>query len=89
MPQFVIERDIPGVGRMTQAERDAASLKSLEVLKQLGPDIQWMHSYVTDDKIYCIYFSPDEDLIRAHARKMGLPADRVSAVRSLLDPANH
>jgi len=89
MPQFVIERDIPGVGRMTQAERDAASLKSLEVLKQLGPDIQWMHSYVTDDKIYCIYFSPNEDLIRAHARELGLPADRVSAVRSMLDPANH
>ncbi|HSM10690.1 MAG TPA: DUF4242 domain-containing protein, partial [Lysobacter sp.] len=83
------ERDIPGVGRMTQAERDAASLKSLEVLKQLGPDIQWMHSYVTDDKIYCIYFSPNEDLIRAHARELGLPADRVSAVRSMLDPANH
>jgi len=89
MPQFVIEREIPGVGRMTQAERDAASLKSLEVLKQLGPDIQWMHSYVTDDKIYCIYFSPNEDLIRAHARELGLPADRVSAVRSMLDPANH
>ena len=89
MPQFVIERDVPGAGRMTQAQLDEASLKSLEVLKQLGPDIQWMHSYVTDDKIYCIYFSPDEDLIRAHAREVGLPADRVSAVRSLLDPANH
>lgn len=89
MPQFVIERDVPGAGRMTQAQLDEASRKSLEVLDELGPDIQWMHSYVTDDKIYCIYFSPDEDLIRAHARKMGLPADRVSAVRSLLDPANH
>lgn len=89
MPQFVIERDIPGAGRMTQAQLEETSLKSLEVLKQLGPDIQWMHSYVTDDKIYCIYFSPDEDLIRAHARAVGLPADRISAVRSLLDPAKH
>jgi hypothetical protein len=89
MPQFVIERDVPGAGRMTQAQLDEASLKSLEVLKKLGPDIQWMHSYVTDDKIYCIYFSPDEDLIRAHAREVGLPVDRVSAVRSLLDPAKH
>ncbi len=88
MPQFVIERDIPGAGRMSQAEIDAASLKSLETLQELGPDIQWMHSYVTDDKIYCIYFAPDEDLIRNHARIAGLPADRVSAVRRLLDPAS-
>jgi hypothetical protein len=87
MPQFVIERDIPGAGRMSQHALREASLKSLDVLQELGPDIQWMHSYVTDDKIYCIYFSPDEDLIRTHARKLGMPADRISAVRSLLDPA--
>ena len=86
MPQFVIERDIPGVGRMTQAERDAASLKSLEVLKQLGPDIQWMHSYVTDDKIYCIYRAPSEELIRQHADTAGFPANSISQVRATIDP---
>jgi hypothetical protein len=86
MPQFVIEREIPGAGRLSQDELRDVSEKSLAVLGELGPDIQWMHSYVTDDKIYCIYFSPDEDLIRDHARKLGIPADRVSAVRSMLDP---
>lgn len=86
MPQFVIERNVPGAGKLTQAQLDETSQKSLGVLQELGPDIQWLHSYVTDDKIYCIYFSPDEALIREHARLMGLPADRVSAVRSLLDP---
>ena len=86
MPQFVIEREIPGAGRMTQDELRDVSKRSLEVLGELGPDIQWMHSYVTDDKIYCIYFSPNEDLIRDHARMLGVPADRVSAVRELLDP---
>lgn len=89
MPQFVIEREMPGAGRMTQDEISKASLKSLEVLGELGPDIQWMHSFVTDDKIYCIYFSPDEDLIRLHARRLGMPADRISAVRYLMDPANY
>ena len=86
MPQFVIERSVPGAGQLTQAQVDETSQKSLDVLQELGPDIQWIHSYVTDDKIYCIYFAPDESLIRAHAREMGLPADRVSAVRHLLDP---
>jgi hypothetical protein len=86
MPQFVIEREIPGAGRLSQDELRDVSEKSLAVLGELGPDIQWMHSYVTDDKIYCIYFSPDEDLIRDHARKLGVPADRVSAVRGMLDP---
>jgi len=86
MPQYVIERDIPGAGRLTQDELRDVSEKSLAVLGELGPDIQWMHSYVTDDKIYCIYFAPDEDLIRDHARKLGVPADRVSAVRGMLDP---
>lgn len=89
MPQFVIEREIPGAGRLTQDELREVSQKSLAVLGELGPDIQWMHSYVTDDKIYCIYFSPNEDLIRAHARQLGIPADRVSAVRGLLDPDNY
>ena len=89
MPQFVIEREIPGAGRLTQDELREVSQKSLAVLGELGPDIQWMHSYVTDDKIYCIYFSPNEDLIRAHARQLGIPADRVSAVRGMLDPDNY
>jgi hypothetical protein len=87
MPQFVIEREIPGAGRLSQDELRDVSEKSLAVLGELGPDIQWMHSYVTDDKIYCIYFAPNEDLIRDHARKLGVPADRVSAVRGMLDPA--
>jgi hypothetical protein len=86
MPQYVIEREIPGAGRLTQDELRDVSEKSLAVLGELGPDIQWMHSYVTDDKIYCIYFAPDEDLIRDHACKLGVPADRVSAVRGMLDP---
>ena len=89
MPQFVIEREIPGAGRLTQEELREVSQKSLAVLGELGPDIQWMHSYVTDDKIYCIYFSPNEDLIRAHARQLGIPADRVSAVRGMLDPDDY
>ncbi|MEO6264110.1 MAG: DUF4242 domain-containing protein [Luteimonas sp.] len=87
MPQFVIEREVPGAGRMTAEEVCETSLKSLEVLQELGPDIQWIHSYVTDNKIYCIYFAPDEGLIREHARQLGLPADRISAVRHLLDPS--
>ena len=84
MPQFVIERDIPGAGRLSREELEATTRKSLEVLKDLGPEIQWIHSFVTDDKIYCIYFSPDETLIREHARRAGIPVDRVSAVRNLL-----
>jgi hypothetical protein len=88
MPKFIIERTIPGASRMTEAEIREGSLRSLEVLRRLGPDIQWIHSFVTDDKIYCIYFSPDESLILTHAQLTGLPADRVAAVRRLLDPAN-
>ena len=89
MPKFVIEREVPGAGRMTDAEIREASLRSLEALRQLGPEIQWIHSYVTDDKIYCIYYSPDEVAIREHARLAGVPVDRVAAVRRLLDPANY
>lgn len=87
MPRFVIEREVPGAGKLTEAEIRDASLKSLEVLKQLGPEIQWIHSYVTDDKIYCIYYSPDEGPIRLHAELMKLPVDRIAAVRRLVDPA--
>lgn len=87
MPEFVIEREIPGAHRLTDAELHASSLKSLEVLKQLGPDIQWLRSYVTEDKIYCVYFAPDEAMIRKHASLLGVPANRVAAVRRLIDPA--
>ncbi len=84
MPQFVIERDIPGAGQMSREQLEEAIRASTSALDELGPDIQWIHSFVTDDKVYCIYFAPDETLIREHARKAGMPVDRVSAVRSLL-----
>ena len=89
MPKFVIEREVPGAGRLTEAEIRDASLASLAVLRELGPEIQWIHSYVTDDKIYCIYYAPDEFTVREHARLAALPADRVSAVRHLIDPLNY
>lgn len=84
MPHFVIEREIPGAGKMSPAQLQDAINTSVTVLEDLGPDVQWIHSFVTDDKIYCIYMAPDETLIRKHARQAGLPADRISAVRSLL-----
>lgn len=86
MPQFVIERDIPGAGSLSEAQIQEISLKSLETLKAMGPQIQWLHSYVTEDKVYCVYLAPDADSIREHARRTGIPADRVSAVRRLIDP---
>ncbi len=85
MPKFVIEREIPGAGKMTEAELHAVALRSVEVLKGLGPQIQWLHTYVTDDKVYCVYLAPNESLIQEHARKAGIPASRISAVRRLLD----
>jgi hypothetical protein len=88
MPQFVIEREVPGAGRLSADELRNLSLRSLEVLNELGPQIQWLHSYVTEDKVYCVYLAPDETTIREHARRVGIPADRVSAVRRLLDPVN-
>jgi len=84
MSYYVIERDIPGAGEMSREELQAAIQNSIATLDKLGPDIQWIHSFVTDDKVYCIYMSPDESLIREHARQAGMPADRVAAVRSLL-----
>jgi hypothetical protein len=85
MPKFVIEREIPGAGKMSPEELRQAAMKSLDVLKDLGPKIQWLHSYVTDDKLYCIYLAPDEETIREHARRGGFPANRISVVRRLLD----
>jgi hypothetical protein len=87
MPQFVIEREIPGAGSLSESEIREVSLRSLQTLKQIGPQIQWLHSYVTEDKVYCVYLAPDEDAIREHARLSGIPADRVSAVRRMIDPA--
>ena len=87
MPQFVIEREIPGAGSLSEAQIQEISLKSLQTLKEMGPQIQWLHSYVTEDKVYCVYLAPDEDSIREHARRTGIPADRVAAVRRLIDPS--
>jgi len=86
MPQFVIERDIPGAGSLSEAQIREVSLRSLRGLKEIGPQIQWLHSYVTEDKVYCVYFAPDEDTIREHARRANIPANRVAAVRRLIDP---
>ena len=85
MPKFVIEREIPGAGAMSEAELRQAAAKSIEALKELGPNLQWLHSYVTDNKVYCVYIAPDEDMILKHAKLSGFPADRVSRVRQLLD----
>jgi hypothetical protein len=87
VPQYVIERDVPGAGTLSEHEIRAMSVRSLDVLKELGPQIQWLHSYVTEDKVYCVYLAPDEDTIREHARRSGMPADRVAAVRRLIDPS--
>ena len=86
MPQFVIEREMPGVGSLGPAELKGASQTSCSVLRDLGPDIQWVHSYVTDDKIYCIYRAPNADMIREHAERGGFPANSVSQVRTVIDP---
>ena len=86
MPKYVIEREIPGAGKLSAAELKAISQKSCGVLQKLGPQIQWEHSYVTDDKIYCVYDAPNEEMVREHATQGGFPANRISQVRSLIDP---
>jgi Protein of unknown function (DUF4242) len=86
VPQFVIERQIPGAGALSETEIQDIALRSLETLREMGPQIQWLHSYVTEDKVYCIYLAPNEDSIREHARRVGIPADRVAAVRRLIEP---
>jgi Nickel responsive protein SCO4226-like len=88
VPQFVIEREIPGAGSLSETQIREVSLRSLQTLKEMGPQIQWLHSYVTEDKVYCVYLAPDEGSIREHARRTSIPANRVSAVRSLINPAN-
>ena len=86
MPQYVIERDMPGVGKLTDDDLQGASQTSCSVLRELGPEIQWVHSYVTDDKIYCVYQAPSEDLIRRHAQQAGFPANKISEVHATIDP---
>lgn len=86
MPQFVIEREMPGAGGLSPAELQGASQTSCSVLRDLGPEIQWVHSYVTDDKIYCIYRAPNEQMIREHAEHAGFPANSISRVRTVIDP---
>ena len=87
MPQYVIERDLPGAGRLAPAELKSVSQTSCAVLHDLGPDIQWIHSYVTDDRIYCIYRAPNEDMVRKHAELGGFPANRISQVHAIIDPS--
>ena len=86
MPKYVIEREIPGVGNLTPDEVQGVAQKSCSVLNKLGPSIQWLHSYVTADKIYCVYIAPNEEMIREHARQGGFPANRISAIRSVIGP---
>jgi hypothetical protein len=86
MPKYVIERDIPGAGKLPPDQLQAISQKSCGVLQNLGSQIQWVHSYVTDDKIYCVYIAPNEEMVREHAKQGGFPANRVSEVKTIIDP---
>jgi hypothetical protein len=86
MPEYVIERDIPGAGKMSDAELQKIARKSVGVLKDMGPEIKWLHSYVAGDKIYCVYQAPDEEAIREHGRRGGFPVNRVTAVHRKIDP---
>ena len=86
MPKYVIEREIPGAGQMSPQELQAASHKSCEVLRNMGPQIQWVQSYVTGDKLYCVYIAPDEGMVREHASRGGFPANRISKVATVIDP---
>jgi hypothetical protein len=86
VPKYVIEREIPNSGKLTQQELRAISQKSCGVLQKLGPQIQWVESFVTDDKIYCVYIAPNEEMVREHARQGGFPANRVAAIRSVIGP---
>jgi hypothetical protein len=86
MPKFLIERDIPEAGKLSPQQLQAISQKSCSVLRKMGPQIQWVQSYVTDDKIYCVYVAPDEETVREHAQQGGFPANRISRIRSVIDP---
>ena len=86
MPRYIIEREIPGAGKLSPDELRAISQKSCGVLRELGPQVQWVRSHVTADKVYCVYIAPNEEMVREHARQGGFPANRVSAVSSIIDP---
>ena len=86
MPKYVIERDIPGAGSLSKEQLQAISQKSCGVLKDLGPRIQWLQSYVTDDRVYCVYIAPNEEMVREHASRGGFPADRISEIKRIIDP---
>ena len=86
MPKYVIERELPGAGNLAQADLQGISQKSCGVLRDLGPEITWQHSYVTQDKIYCVYIAPNEQMIREHAQRGGFPANRISEVKAVIDP---
>ena len=88
MPKFVIEREIPGAGRLSSSDLQGISQKSCDVLRVLGPEIQWVESYVVDDKIYCVYIAPSEELIREHAKRGGFPANKISQIRATIDPTS-
>jgi hypothetical protein len=86
MPKFVIEREMPGAGKLTPEQLQTISQKSCNIVREMGPGIQWVQSFVTDDKVYCIYIAPDEAMIRHHAQMGGFPASRVAQVRMMVDP---
>ena len=86
MPKYVIEREIPGAGNLSPQELQGVSQKSCSVLQNLGPQIQWVESYVTADKVYCVYIAPSEDMIRAHAQQGGFPANKISEIKTVIDP---
>src|SRR5262245_28692854 len=86
MPKYLIERDIPGAGKLSPAELRTISQRSCSILHRLGPQIQWVQSYVTDDRVYCVYIAPNEEMIREHAKQGGFPANRISQVRTVIDP---
>ena len=88
MPKYIIERNIPEAGKLDQSALQSISQKSCSVLKNIGPQIQWLESYVTDNKVYCVYIAPDEDTIKRHAQEGGFPADSVSQVRTIIDPTS-
>jgi len=86
MPKYVIEREIPKAGKLSNQQLQAIAQKSCDILKKMGPQIQWLHSYVTDDKVYCIYIAPGEEAIKKHAAEGGFPANRISEVKTVIDP---
>lgn len=86
MPKYLIERDVPGAGNLSPQELQSISQKSCSVLRSLGPQIQWLESFVTNDKLYCVYIAPDEKTVRAHAEQGGFPANRISEVKTVIDP---